>query len=358
MTNLLKFPNRRRIKEKAVISVVRMDRELNAQESRDLQQWLSESPRHREAFAEAARLWNRMDVLSRLSKIFPLGDFMPRASGLRWQQLAAVASALALIVIIPLLPEDAKRGPQTTEWLVTGNPDTIPTSAYRTVIGEQSLVSLSDGSQIRLNTDSLVEVSYNANSRRVHLIRGEAQFKVTKDASRPFDVWAGSHIVRAVGTSFNVRVSGVPDIEVMVTRGQIRLLNQYAHDPDSAQPARAPAIALTGAVAGQLVTVTSGGEFRVRYLGNDEVADRTAWQSGTLVFRSKPLRTVIKEFSRYTSQRFVLNDESIGDIAVGGLFRTSDVDGFLMALHENFGLKTWVHGDAIMIGRGTDIDAR
>lgn len=81
MMNLFKFRNIRRIKEMAAISVVRMDRELSDQELRDLQQWLSESPRHREAFAEAARLWNRMDVLKTLAENFPVEDFSLKPMG-------------------------------------------------------------------------------------------------------------------------------------------------------------------------------------------------------------------------------------------------------------------------------------
>lgn len=267
-------------------------------------------------------------------------------------------AALALAALLPQQPEDAKQELPTQDSLVTGKPDTMPARIYQTLIGQQSRLSLNDGSQIRLNTDSIVEVSYNANSRRIHLIRGEARFRVAKHLSRPFDVWAGSHIVRAVGTAFNVLVSGGPGMEVTVTQGQIGMLDGDAHEPVSGQRAHGPGIALATAVAGQLITVSSGGKSRVRDIDTEEVADRTARQSRMLVFRRNPLRAVIKEFSRYSSQRYVPSDESIGDIAVGGFFQTADVDGYLKALRENFALETWVDGDAIMIGRRTTPTAR
>ena len=73
--------------------IIRIERELSEQELHALQQWLSESPKHREVFLEAARLWDQMDVLSRLSKILPLEDFKPAPSHVPWKRLAAVAAA-------------------------------------------------------------------------------------------------------------------------------------------------------------------------------------------------------------------------------------------------------------------------
>ena len=324
-----------------------------------LQQWLSESPRHREAFVDAARLWDRMDVLTIISKLFPLENFKPAPSRVPWKSLTGLAAALAFLAIYLLRPEAGLLRLPTLVPAATGTPETVAAAqTYQTAVGQQSLVSLSDGSQIRLNTDSLIEVSYTPDSRRVHLVRGEALFQVAKDASRPFDVRSGSHIVRAVGTAFNVRVSGVASMEVTVTEGRIRLLEDSARKMLREDRAGPSVIAAPTAAAGQLVTVTSSGETRVRELAKDEADDRTAWKRGMLVFRGEPLREVLKEFTRYTDQKLIPNDDSIGDIPVGGVYRTADVDGLLMALRENFGLQTWLVGDTVMIARNADADIR
>jgi transmembrane sensor len=166
--------------------IVRIERELSDQELQSLERWLAESPKHREAFVEAARLWDRMDVLSKLSNLFPLENFKPAPSRVPWKSLSALAAALAFLAIFQLRPEAGFFRLPTRVPTVTGRPETMPAAqTYRTVIGKQSLVSLSDGTRIRLNTDSLIEVSYSPNSRRVHMVRGEALFEVAKDASRP-----------------------------------------------------------------------------------------------------------------------------------------------------------------------------
>jgi transmembrane sensor len=147
-------------------------------------------------------------------------------------------------------------------------------------------------------------------------------------------------------------------MEVTVTEGRIRLLEANARKMVPEEQASSFTAATPTAVAGQLVTVSSSGESKVRELDQEEVADRTAWKRGMLVFRGEPLRDVLKEFARYTDQKFIPNDDSIGDIPVGGLYRATDVEGLLMALRENFGLQTSLVGDTVMIARKTDADGR
>ena len=77
---------------------------------------------------------------------------------------------------------------------------------YVTQIGEQQTIVLPDQSQILLNTDSRVAVSYQADRRLLTLHKGEAHFDVAHDAKRPFDVYAGGGRVNAVGTAFTVRM--------------------------------------------------------------------------------------------------------------------------------------------------------
>lgn len=56
--------------------------------------------------------------------------------------------------------------------------------AYETDVGAQQIVRLSDGSVLRLNTASRVEVRFSQQERRLVLQRGEAFFEVTHDAAR------------------------------------------------------------------------------------------------------------------------------------------------------------------------------
>ena len=66
---------------------------------------------------------------------------------------------------------------------------------------------LGDSSVLRLNTDSAVVVRYDANERRVTILRGEVNFEVTHELRRPFKVLAGVAEIIDRGTVFDVRLT-------------------------------------------------------------------------------------------------------------------------------------------------------
>ena len=93
---------------------------------------------------------------------------------------------------------------------------------YATDIGEQQTVRLSDGSEIRLNTNTLVEVNYLDGNRNIHLYKGEAHFDVAHDPEKPFTVKARKGEIRALGTVFSVRVKN-NRVNVIVEEGTVRI---------------------------------------------------------------------------------------------------------------------------------------
>jgi transmembrane sensor len=110
---------------------------------------------------------------------------------------------------------------------------------FKTAIGEQRSISLSDGSVFFLNTNSEVRARWTATERHIDLIRGEARFQVAKDAARPFLVFTRDATVRAVGTIFNVR-SDQSDTEVAVIEGRVKVsaLRQVADESSTHEPAQ------------------------------------------------------------------------------------------------------------------------
>ena len=197
MSNILKFPGSSRSQEEAGIWLARLDGgPLSDEEARAFHDWLTADIEHRDALIELAGLWDDMDILSELSDLFPLApksepDTGRAASFLTSPALAvfaaaAVVLAIALVVIHkPVL--DFGRDQTAAQKEVV----------YQTAVGEQKGVSLPDGSIMKLNTDSLVSVSFSSRHRNLHLIKGEAMFKVAHDRSRPFIVHAGGGVVRA-----------------------------------------------------------------------------------------------------------------------------------------------------------------
>src|SRR5262249_50303587 len=138
---------------------------------------------------------------------------------------------------------------------------------FQTVVGEQSSFTLQDGSVLFLNTDSKVRVSWLPRERHIELVRGEARFKVAKDATRPFTVATTTAAVRAVGTVFNVRPEPLAT-QVAVLEGRVEVTVSPAGEraagvqiPVSAGSAAAPSHSLERVqlAAGERAAVTRQG---------------------------------------------------------------------------------------------------
>lgn len=93
---------------------------------------------------------------------------------------------------------------------------------HRTVPGVKSHLTLSDGSQVILNSGSKLTYAKNfeAERREVYL-EGEAFFNVAKDSTRPFVVSSRDTKTTALGTSFNVRAYEGESLDVSLLTGKV-----------------------------------------------------------------------------------------------------------------------------------------
>lgn len=194
--------------------------------------------------------------------------------------------------------------------------------AYETGVGEQRVVALSDGSRVRLNTDSAVRVWYWGGERRVVLRRGQAFFDVAHDASRPFLVEAGPAEVRALGTKFDVRRSD-GSVAVTLVEGRVRVERDGGGEATLAP--------------NQQLTVTKAGVGAPRALA---AAEESSWTTGRLTFRGAPLREVVAEANRYSRRKIELAvpDAMAGEL-VSGTFDAGDIDAVVAALTHYYGLE-------------------
>ena len=75
--------------------------------------------------------------------------------------------------------------------------------SHKTAFGEQKIIELPDGSQVTMNSKSLIEFNPDSwESNRILKLSGEAYFKVNKGSQFTFNTKNGNVIV--LGTEFNV----------------------------------------------------------------------------------------------------------------------------------------------------------
>ena len=201
---------------------------------------------------------------------------------------------------------------------------------YRTKAGERRTETLSDGSEITLDSNSEVRVRYSKHSRELVLTSGQALFNVAHDVLRPFSVAADQHEIVATGTSFNVDLLG-QQLLVTLLEGHVIVV---PHDgdkdgvlpgPDPAGTASSPAARIE-MDAGEQLTVSSRDAPRITRVNVDHAV---AWEKGSLVFKDEPLASVVRRVGRYSERRIVIADESTANLRISGVFREGDVEGFV-----------------------------
>jgi transmembrane sensor len=181
---------------------------------------------------------------------------------------------------------------------------------FETRIGEIKRVRLTDGSLITLDTNSLVAVAFSPSSRQVRLVRGRARFDVAH-APRPFQVVAGTGIITAHGTVFDVSKGRHDIIAVRLLRGavDVRLL-----------PAKGGRSDAKRLMPGQSLAFRS--EFLPSAPGSP--ASGKNWPDALAEFDNSPLGLVVEEANRYTAMPIILEGEGLDKVKISGLFRITD----------------------------------
>ncbi|MGE6699419.1 FecR family protein [Hyphomonas sp. NPDC076900] len=333
---------------------------LSKEDLAAFREWVQRSPRHYVEIRRLAELSREVNVLAGMAA--PLREAAKRqrivrratpsrraAPMLGWGALGMVATCALAFAIFTGTP-----GSQPVE----------PEPVYLvTPVGETREVALEDGSKVKLNTDSRVEVAFAKGRRNVYLEKGEAFFEVAHDTARPFTVYAGDRSVTAVGTAFSVRWT---DEELVVTVSEGRVA--YGEAPVRAAKPSAPGVVetLPAAAPSQPAArkmLGAGQRLEVSPLSRAELIERLpenvlsrelAWRSGFLDFQDAPLREVVSEMQRYTSQEIVIDDEELAELRFGGVFRIGQTEAFFEALELSFGVDVEQAEDNKLILRSAD----
>jgi transmembrane sensor len=277
-----------------------------------LERWLSDDPRHREAYDHVCRTWELFESAPRPAPLrSPEDDCLPSLSSRpSWRSAGyAVAASVALFVAV-------------TGILAADIPTRLKADAM-TSVGVTREVRLDDGSIVTLNTASALEVLHTPGERRIRLLKGEALIDVVPDPSRPFIVETESGTTRALGTVWSVAIdpSGVT---ATVLKGRVAVQSQGTDE-----------------------TVTLSVGQRIRYtregLGATQQVDaevETAWSRGKLIFVDKPLGDVVAELNRYHHGRIEIADPRLKSRIVSGVFDLRNPVGALNSIEQSLGVRS------------------
>ncbi|HMH28619.1 MAG TPA: FecR domain-containing protein [Steroidobacteraceae bacterium] len=198
---------------------------------------------------------------------------------------------------------------------------------YKTGLGEQKVIELSDHSHITLDARTRLRVRFSADARIVQLLEGQAQFSVAKDPARPFKVQAGSKTIVAVGTVFDVEYVD-SQVHVAMVEGKVAVLSQDQSESAGGSKASIPSsIELS---AGEALAVRSDGASTVSPKADIEAA--TAWRQGKVIFRDQSLAEAVHRLNRYSRQQVIVDDPTLAQMKVTGVFDAGDAQAFAEAM--------------------------
>lgn len=298
--------------------MLRRSGEMTPADERAFHAWLDEGPDHQDAWLRMERVWALTGAVAEDPEIAAMRaedqrQFPRRRS---WRRVAGIAAAMLIAL--------------TSTWAVRdsdlvgdfGPVQMAQAQNFRTGLGQRTTVTLDEGSVVTLDTDSEVRVLAMGRTRTLALTRGRAFFKVAKDASRPFIVHAGDKTVRALGTSFGVRLDK-GEVIVTLVEGRVRVEEPRAF----LKP-------------GHSAEMTAGAEL-VAGADDDWSVDRvdttraTSWLDGRLTFMRDPLADAVEEMNRYSERKLVFTDGRVPEQQIVGVFRTGDVESFAQAVELN-----------------------
>ncbi|HEF4760198.1 TPA: FecR domain-containing protein [Pseudomonas putida] len=203
------------------------------------------------------------------------------------------------------------------------------TADYHTAVGERRQLTLADGSQLTLNTDTVIDVDFDPLQRLVRVRRGEILVQTALDIQvpgRPLRVTTEQGRMQALGTRFSVREdAGLTRLVVLDGRVQIELFQR---------PSVTPMIVLAGQQ-----TVFSATSISPVIPADHSL---TAWTQGMLVADGMFLSDFAVQLARYR-HGIVRCDPAVARVRVSGAFPLDDTRRALGMLAQTYPIKVTTH---------------
>lgn len=318
---------------------------FSAEESAAFDAWLAADPRHASAIANLEKAWRVVSspgaagqgaIARERQRVRERHRTRQRRRRTTATTLSLAAAALLVFALLPPRGSDPE-----------------PASTLR-IVQRPDVRILPDGTSVQLNAGAEIASAITSASRVVRLIRGEALFTVTRDATRPFIVSAGGVEVKAIGTAFNVRFDP-QHVDVLVTEGTVSVGRLVAAtdapraagpvDVTSNEPVLLPAghrtvVPLVAEMAPAVARVTPA-----------EISAALAWRDRRIEFTDTPLREAVELFNQQNDLQLAITDTRTGAFEISGIFWADDPDGFVRLLETAFEMRTDRAGLTVTVRR-------
>ena len=225
------------------------------------------------------------------------------------------------------------------------NPHAVPEARVYDRPGEYAI---GPASMMQLRDRSRAEVIYlkATHATIVTLVAGDAFFSGQHDSTRPLQVVSGPLRLDVQGTEFGVarndRLTTVTVLEGEVSAsldcnppahpGGAPIDTRAANSSVSAWPLRDNQIATVDADS-----CSSG--LAVGFISPEEAVNRTEWTGKWFSFRDISIASAVELFNQRNTVQMIITDPKLANRRMGGRFRISEPDVFIMTLKKMFGAQ-------------------
>ncbi|MBR9777228.1 MAG: DUF4974 domain-containing protein [Cytophagales bacterium] len=190
---------------------------------------------------------------------------------------------------------------------------------HTTVPGVKSHLTLSDGSQVVLNSGSKLRYLKNFEKNRRELyLTGEAFFNVTQDSLRPFIVRTLETSTTALGTSFNVSAYQGETVDVSLITGKVVV------DKDN--------------LLAKTITLLPGEALKIDLENDNFVKSRfdkeevIGWTKKRIIFQKTPLFEAIRVLENWYGVQIQIKNRPTHQILLSGKFQDETLENVLEGL--------------------------
>ncbi len=304
--------------------------ETTNKEEREILDWVGRSQENERYFVTLNNLWISQNISDKKASDKELEEIVrlttgKKIAGGRLRKFLPYAAAAVILLSVGLnflffngTVKWAKVSdrPVRMAWLPTEYKHEIYTEK-----GVKAKVTLPDGSQVWLNSDSrmIYPDRFESDIREIEF-SGEAYFDVVKDSLRPLIINTNKDFkVEVLGTKFNIK-SYDNDTEARTTlySGSVNIVSKISR----------------GKLKGEKEVVTKLKPLEsciIRQKQNpihikpENPEKQTAWKDGRIIFESTPMAETIKILERWHGVEFEVKDRSVYTFDITARFKSESI---------------------------------
>ena len=216
-----------------------------------------------------------------------------------------------------------------------------------------SVMTLPDGSVVRLNAKSKVSYAEGfANKREVYL-EGEAYFEVAHNENNPFIVHTGEADIKVLGTRFNVRnYANEHRMEAALLTGSIELTLRTGTQHSILLKPTDKIIIKKNAAGDTTAMASSSIRNKVERTSirmQDSVIVETSWLNDKMAFYDKPFAEIALDLERKFDVKIGFKNEAVGRYKFTGVYDEGNAEDILKILQMIKGFKYTITNNQITI---------